>query len=104
MRTGSGGAVASLKYGRLFTEADVCAIVFSVLQHHGLNPETARHDAAGALRTLDESGEPLRTTFPADEPLLVLRASEVGTVDVMAAVYNAGDRAGWSSQRSCSSL
>lgn len=68
------------KYGRLFTETDMCAIVSGVLSAHGLNPETARHDAAGALRAMDQS-----TTFPADEPLFLLRGQDEAAPNAIAA-------------------
>lgn len=61
-----------LKYGRLFTEDDVVAIVREVLVVHGLNPMGARHYAAEGLRKIEQA-----TRFPADEPLFLLRGQDI---------------------------
>lgn len=80
--------MAESKYGRLFTEDDVCRIVAGVLRCHGLNPETARHDAAGVLRA-DQS-----TTFPADEPLFLLRGQDGAAVPAVRDYGHRADDAG----------
>lgn len=60
--------MADLKYGRLFTEGDVEAI----LEHFGAAFET-REFGKVADQAIAEGFEP---TFPADEPLFLLRGQD----------------------------
>lgn len=94
--------MAEAKYGRLFTEADVKRIVrHVVLLYAGKRPTEgeAADDTMGVIDYFDgmheaKPGEHDALTFPADEPLFLLRGQDVTTPEVIRAYVVEAARAG----------
>lgn len=78
--------MADVKYGRLFTEADMRKLLrYAATRGEEVGVEALGHDAAGfALDPADrllmeyeaEAQGPFGLTFPADEPLFLLRGQD----------------------------
>lgn len=83
--------MADAKYGRLFTEADVRALIQRAFRRLG-EPGVRDTTLAELIEVLDGEGQQM--TFPADEPLLLLRGSEPATVALLAAIHGNGSTAG----------
>lgn len=66
------------KYGRLFTEEDAFQLVWEALggSMAGVTHDRARGSFARALRDLDACDREYGLTFPADEPLFLLRGQD----------------------------
>src|SRR5580698_9153695 len=77
------------KYGRLFTEADVSAI--------GMHLQLGAPSVGAAVALLDAdpsawpSGGPYAFTFPADEPLFLLRAQDHHAAEAIEAYQHSCD-------------
>ena len=87
--------MADLKHGRLFTERDVSRLIAEALIRQHSQPSVCKVD------DLLEHVDPSELTFPEDEPLFLIRASDEHAVDVMCAIYNLGgaDTEPWSRER-----
>jgi hypothetical protein len=57
-----------MKYGRLFTEADVIAICNQI--------EMRREELRGSQKLIMDLADEMHLTFPADEPLFLLRGED----------------------------
>lgn len=73
------------KYGRLFTEEDAFQLVWEALggSMAGVTHDRARGSFARALRELDACDREYGLTFPADEPLFLLRGQDKAVLDAL---------------------